>query len=184
MSFFKWWKPDYGFNAEMHSLSLTGLSAEREGALRWQPTKAGIALQPVPDAPRPADSAPRRLQQMRTLAGGFSAQLNDLRQSEEGQRQELRLLTQPLYRYPAGEGELLDGALFAIVMGTDPEVFLLLEARRASEKWTWQYGLARMNDCAMTVSYKDQEVWHCEKKGIEAVRGPIDDPYRVQILSR
>ena len=74
--------------------------------------------------------------------------------------------------------------MFAIVLGTDPEVLLFLEARRNSEKLTWQYGLARMNDCAMAVSYKNQEVWHCEKKGFESVRGPIDDPYRVQILSR
>src|SRR5579872_2361398 len=132
MSFYKWWKPDWGFTAEMHSLSLTGLSAEREGVLRWQPTKAGIELNDVPDAPLPAESAPRRLQQMRTLAGAFSARVVDQRQSRGGkeQLQELRLLTQPLYRYPAGEGEVLDGALFAIVMGTDPEVFVLLEARR------------------------------------------------------
>jgi hypothetical protein len=183
ISFYKWWKPDYGFTAEMHSLSLTGLSAEREGTLRWKPTEAGITLHNVPDAPHPAESAPRRLQQMRTLAGQFSAQLKDLRLKEEGERQELRLLTQPLYRYPAGKGEVVDGALFAIVLGTDPEVLLLLEARRASEKLTWQYGVARMNDCAMTVKYKDQEVWQCEKKGFEAVRGPIDDVYRVQVLS-
>lgn len=184
MSFFKWWKPDYGFNAEMHSLSLTGLAAEREGVLRWQPTKAGITLNDVPDAPRPAEIASRRLQQMRTLAGGFSAQLDDLRTNAEGERQELRLVTQPLYRYPASDGELLDGALFAIVMGTDPEVLLLLEARRSSDTFHWQYGLARMNDCAMTVSYKDQEVWHCEKKGPLSVTGPITDPYKVQVLRR
>jgi hypothetical protein len=184
MSFFKWWKPITDFTAEMHSLSLAGLSAEREGGLRWQPTKAGIELQNVPDAPRPADSAPRRLQQMRSLAGGFSAQLDDQRQNREGERQELRLLTQPLYRYPAGEGEVLDGALFAIVMGTDPEVLLLLEARRNSDKLTWQYGLARMNDGAMTVSYSDQQVWQCEKKGPLSVTGPITDPYKVQILRR
>ena len=184
MSFFKWWKPEYGFNAEMHSLSLNGLSAEREGVLRWQPTKAGIALDHVPDAPRPADGASRRLQQMRALAGEFSAQLDDLRTSAVGEQQKLRLLTQPLHRYPVGEGELLDGALFAIVMGTDPEVFLILEARRNSDKLTWQYGLARMNDAEMTVSYKDQEVWHCEKKGQQAVTGPITDPYRVQVIRR
>src|SRR5579864_1184887 len=35
ISFYKAWKPAWGFAAEMHSLSLTGLSAEREGALRW-----------------------------------------------------------------------------------------------------------------------------------------------------
>jgi hypothetical protein len=184
MSFYKVWKPDYGFTAEMHSLSLAGLSAEREGVLRWKPTNAGITLNDVPESPRPAESAPRRLQQLRNLAGGFSAQLDDLRNNAEGERQELRLLTQPLYRYPAGEGELLDGALFAIVMGTDPEVFLVLEARRAAEKLTWQYGLARMNDCGMTVSYKDQEIWHCEKKGPLAVTGPITDLYKVQILRR
>jgi hypothetical protein len=184
ISFYKVWKPDYGFTAEMHSLSLTGLSAKRDGALRWQPTNAGIRLNTVPDAPRPAESAPRRLQQMRTLAGAFSAQLDDLREKAEGERQELRLLTQPLYRYPTGEGDVVDGALFAFVMGTDPEVLLLLEARRSSEKLSWQYGLARMNDCGVTVRHKDQEVWHCEVKGFEAIRGPITDPYRVQILSR
>jgi hypothetical protein len=165
----------------MHSLSPTGLSAEREGALRWQPTKAGIALKNVPDAPRPAESAPRRLQQMRTLAGQFSVRLTDRRENTKGE-QELRLLTQPLYRYPAGDGEVQDGALFAIVLGTDPEVFLLLEARGAAEKLSWQYGLARMNIDPMTVSYKDQEVWRVE----ETVpwTGPIDKPYQVEILRK
>ncbi|HEY2251529.1 MAG TPA: hypothetical protein VGH74_10735 [Planctomycetaceae bacterium] len=179
MSFYKAWKPAWGFAGEMHSLSQTGLSADREGALRWQPTKAGIALNIVPGAERPAGSAPRRLQEMRTLAGQFSARMIDQRQNAEGERQELRLLTQPLYRYPAGEGEVLDGALFAIVLGTDPEVFLLLEARRASEKLTWQYGLARMNIDPMTVSYKDEEVWRVEKT--VPWSGPIDKPYFVHI---
>jgi len=179
ISFYKAWKPAWGFAAEMHSLSLTGLSAEREGALRWQPTKAGIELNNVPDAPRPAESAPRRLQQMRTLAGQFSARMIDQRQNTKGERQELRLLTQPLYRYPAGEGDVLDGALFAIVLGTDPEVFLLLEARRASEELSWQYGLARMNIDPMTVSYKDEEVWRVEKT--VPWTGPIDKPYFVHI---
>src|SRR5262249_60397092 len=117
ISFYNAWEPAWGFAAEMHSLSLTGLSAEREGAVRWEPTKAGIALKNVPDAPRPTESAPRRLQQMRTLAGQFSVRLADQRENTKGE-QELRLLTQPLYRYPAGEGEVLDGALFAIVLGT------------------------------------------------------------------
>ncbi len=181
ISFYNAWEPAWGFAAEMHSLSLTGLSAERNGALRWQPTKAGIALNSVSDAPRPAETAPRRLQQMRTLAGQFSVRLADQRQNTRGE-QELRLLTQPLYRYPAGEGEVLDGALFAIVLGTDPEVLLLLEARRAAEKLTWQYGLARMNDCAMTVSYKDQEVWRVEET-VPWTR-PIDKPYHVEILRK
>lgn len=181
ISFYNAWEPAWGFAAEMHSLSPSGLSAEREGALRWQPTKAGIALKNVPDAPRPAASEPRRLQQMRTLAGQFSVRLTDQRENTKGE-QELRLLTQPLYRYPAGQAEVLDGSLFAVVLGTDPELFLLLEARGAAEKLSWQYGLARMNIDPMTVSYKDQEIWRVEKTA--PWTGPIDKPYHVEILRK
>jgi hypothetical protein len=160
----------------MHSLSLSGISAERDGVLLWQPQKAGIALNNVTDAAKPAESASRRLQQMRELAGRFSARLVDQRVKVDGERQELRLLTQPLYRYRSTDPEVLDGALFGIVLGTDPEVFLLLEARQSGDNRTWQYGLARMNIDPIAVSYMDKEVWRVEKA---PYRGPIDASYRV-----
>lgn len=176
VSFYKAWQPKYDFTAEMHSLSLGEVSAERDGVLLWQPEKAGITLNTVPDAAKPAESAPRRLQQMRELAGRFSARLVDRRNNLEGERQELRLLTQPLYRYRATDPAVIDGALFGIVLGTDPEVFLLLEAGQSGEGRTWRYGLARMNIDPIAVSYQDQEVWRVEKA---LYRGPIDAPYRV-----
>jgi hypothetical protein len=176
MSFYKAWQPKYDFTAEMHSLSLSGVSAERDGALLWQPQKAGITLNTVPDAAKPAESAPRRLQQMRELAGRFSARLVDRRNNLNGERQELRLLAQPLYRYRSTNPEVLDGALFGIVLGTDPEVFLLLEARQSGDSQTWQYGLARMNIDPIAVSYMDKEVWRVEKAPYP---GPIDAPYHV-----
>jgi hypothetical protein len=176
MSFYKAWQPKYDFTAEMHSLSLTEISAERDGVLLWHPHKAGITLNAVPDAANPAESPTRRLQQMRDLAGRFSARLVDRRNNLEGERQELRLLTQPLYRYRSTDPEVVDGALFAIVMGTDPEVFLLLEARTNGDARTWQYGLARMNIDPIAVSYMDKEVWRVEKAQYP---GPIDAPYRV-----
>ena len=40
---------------------------------------------------------------------------------------ELRLLATPLYRYRDTSPEGSDGALFAFVQGTDPEVLLLVE---------------------------------------------------------
>jgi hypothetical protein len=176
MSFYKAWQPKYDFTSEMHSLSLTEISAERDGVLLWQPHKAGITLNAVPEAAKPAESPTRRLQQMRELAGRFSARLVDKRINLEGERQELRLLTQPLYRYRSTDPELLDGALFGIVMGTDPEVFLLLEARQSGDARTWQYGLARMNIDPIAVSYMDKEVWRVEEAQYP---GPIDAPYRV-----
>jgi hypothetical protein len=176
MSFYKAWQPKYDFTAEMHSLSLSEVSAERDGVLLWHPQKAGITLNTLPDAAKPAESASRRLQQMRELAGRFSARLVDRRVKLEGERQELRLLTQPLYRYRSTDPEVLDGALFGIVLGTDPEVFLLLEARQSGDAPTWQYGLARMYVDPIAVSYNDKEVWRVEKAPYP---GPIDAPYRV-----
>jgi hypothetical protein len=176
ISFYKAWQPKYEFTAEMHSLSLNEVSAERDGVLLWHPQKAGITLHSVPDAAKPAESALRRLQQMRELAGRFSARLVDQRINLEGEGQELRLLTQPLYRYQSTDKEVLDGALFGIVLGTDPEVFLLIEARQSGDSRTWQYGLARMNTDPITVTYMDKEVWHVEKA---PYRGPIDAAYRV-----
>ena len=42
----------------------------------------------------------------------------------------MRLLAHPIYHYENTKGDLIDGGLFAFVQGTDPEVFLLVEARR------------------------------------------------------
>ncbi len=175
ISFYKAWQPKYDFTAEMHSLSLSEVSAERDGVLLWQPQK-GITLDAVPDAAKPAESAARRLQQMREMAGRFSARLVDRRVKLEGERQELRLLTQPLYRYRSTAPEVVDWALFGIVLGTDPEVFLIIEARQNGDERTWQYGLARMNVDPIAVSYKDKEVWRVEKA---PYRGPVNSAYRV-----
>jgi hypothetical protein len=55
-----------------------------------------------------------------------------------GQRTELRLLSTPVYRYQ------VDGALFAFVcaVATDPEAFLLLEARKTDEGPRLHYAFA------------------------------------------
>src|SRR5947199_236570 len=73
--------------------------------------------------------------------------------------QQLRLLDQAVYKYGAGDGGLLEGGLFAFVVGTDPEVLLVIEAREREEGRRWHYALARMNRDAMRVRHKDQEVW-------------------------
>ena len=55
--------------------------------------------------------------------------------------------------------DLIDGALFAFVQGTDPEVLLLLEARRDEAVASWHYGLARMTSRALRADHKEKEVW-------------------------
>jgi hypothetical protein len=180
MSLYKAWEPAWGFAAEMHSLSLTEISAERDGRSMWQPSKAGINLKDVADASEPAELPVRRLQQMRAIANNFSATMTDERLTASGERQELRLLTQPVYRYQCTDSEIIDGALFAIVLGTDPEVFLLLEARQTQGAARWQYALARMNNDGLRASYKGSEIWKVERG---AYPGKINDPYRVMSVT-
>jgi hypothetical protein len=154
---------------EFQSLATTGLRATRNGQVAWSPKTAGITLAPIPGAPDPAATAPERLRQMRALAREFHA-FFDLPENQS----ELRLLTQPLYRYETNRPDLIDGALFAFVQTTDPEVLLLLEARPIDGKAAWHYALARMSMVNLRARHKDQSVWRVDW---EPKFGDISLPY-------
>jgi hypothetical protein len=110
-----------------------------------------VEFKPVPDAPVPATSAPARLRQMQALVRDFSANTVD----GKGSKWPLRPLAKPLYR---SEGKT-DGALFALVQGTDPEAFVLLEARGEGALARWHFAAARFTDLELHVRYKDHEVF-------------------------
>jgi hypothetical protein len=142
---------------EFQSLSKGTFSLERDGQPVWHPRKPGVEFQPVPDAPPPAETAVGRLQQMRAIAETFTA-ADDF---EGKSRWELRLLAKPLHRYGKPDTEILDGALFAFVHGTDPEVWLLVEARSADSGYAWHFALAPMTGYAVQVSRNGQAIWRC-----------------------
>ena len=125
-SFLEWFQPIQSKEIELHSLSLGPLVAERPDQLSWTTDKAGVDFKPIPGAPAAAATAALRLRQMRELAKDFTAR----QISHTGIEYEMRLLLQPIYRYEGTEGDLVDGALFAIVHAGDPEVFLQIEARQ------------------------------------------------------
>ena len=163
LTIYKWFTPYTGFEAELQSLSTSAVRGHRDGQVAWRSDGPGIAMADVPEAPPPAPSAVERLGQMRSIAGDFSGRLLDGRTAATGVGQALRLLPKPLYRHEARDPGLLDGGLFAFVLGTDPEVFLLLEARQAARGPRWRYGLARMNSDPLRVTHRGQEVWKVEK---------------------
>jgi hypothetical protein len=152
-SIFKHFKPiPPTLAVEFHSLTEGPATAERGGHADWTPARGGVEFRPVPDGPTPADTPASRLRQLRTMAAGFSA----TKKGRNAVTRPLRLLTQPLYRY---EGNGSGGALFAFVEGTDPEVFLLLEARVRDKGLAWHYALARMNSCEFRVAQGGREIW-------------------------
>jgi hypothetical protein len=155
-SLYKWYHPFTHSSHEFQSLSTGGLSATREGAAAWNVAEPGVAMQPLADVPPPGDAAPERLRQMRAAAKLFRAEATN----REGEIFPLRLLSQPIYRYDKPSGELIDGALFAFVQATDPEVLLLIEVRRDEQgAAVWRYGLARLNSIEMRVYRDEKQVW-------------------------
>jgi hypothetical protein len=141
---------------EFQSLSLDTFSVLRDGTARWQPRRPGMEMKTIENAPPPSETAVQRLAQMRTIAKDFAAS-DDF---EGKSRWELRLLPKPLARYGKPDSDILDGALFTFAHGTDPEVFLALEARSSEGKPRWHYGLAAMTAYALKASYKGEVVWN------------------------
>ena len=74
---------------------------------------------------------------------------------------EARLLTQPLLRYANPQARSRDGAVFAFVEATDPEVFLVLEVRPddAHPRGRWQFSLAKMTSQPIEVHLDDRLIW-------------------------
>jgi hypothetical protein len=161
-------------NHELHSLSTSVLDVARPGgANTWTPAAPGIDPKPIVGAPSPAGSPSPRLLQMRELTRGFTASSEDLKEK----RWELRLLPQPLYRYESTDPDVLDGALFAMVSsaGTDPELMLVLEARKGAGQAepTWQVAAARFSDMALTVKFRNAVLYDLPLVKWDA---PIKDP--------
>jgi hypothetical protein len=164
---FKWYQPYKHRTNEFQSLSTGRLVATRDGREAWSPRRPGVEFRPVPGAPEPAPSPAARLRQMRDLAKEFSGRET----TRDGIVRELRLLTQPIYRYAGASVDVIDGSLFVLAQGTDPEAFLMIEARKGDGAIRWQYALARMNGVAVRVEHKGREVWSLPKLD----PGTIDD---------
>jgi len=149
---------------EFGSLSRSNKIVVRDTArVLWSPGKAGVEFRDVPDGPAPAEDRAARLRQMKSLAERFGARLPRPTVGD-GSPEVLRLLPRPLYRYDLKDSRetspnLRDGGMFAFVMGTDPEVVLLLEAVEREGKAVWQYAFASATVYAVEASLGDQIVW-------------------------
>lgn len=162
---------------EFHSLAAGKLFPARDTATEtWQP-QAGVAMLLLPDAPPVESTAARRLIQMRALSKQFTAHSIDYQK----ERWELRGLPQPMYRYEKPEREVVDGAIFAYVTsaGTDPEVVLVLEARKLADGLAWFYRAVRFSDSDLYVQLGGKEVWSCIRDNKNQLHFNPDHTYRL-----
>lgn len=145
-----------------------------EAAPFWTPPSAA-EMQRLEDSPKPASTAAARLVQMKALQRSFSA---------SGQlltgRQQLRPLPHPLYRYPADDD--VDGAMFAYVQGTGPDVLLILEARLREDQPQWYYSLGSIGIFEVQVDRGAETVWTEPRRTAQATGATdIYDGRRLEI---
>jgi len=153
-------RPGGEWRHEFTSLSTGPFTASQAGNPRWMPMVSGVSFQPIPGAPKPADKPQQRLRQMRDLAAEFHAEDDFWGRGWNA----LRLLPTPISRYGKAGGTPEDGALFAFVLGTDPESFLFIEARKGAAGLEWQYAFAPMTCWALKAEHKSRPVWNLPQR--------------------
>lgn len=161
---------------EFQSMSTSPMWLADNGKVQWQPGKAGIVWQEIPDAPAPAATRPARLAQLRLLARRYVMKEEFRTSDDESKTQpfELRLLSNPIYRYPEETAPNYDGAVFAYVLGTDPEVLGMIEADLTAATPKWRVSFAALTCYACRALDGTKGVWQVEER-LHKTR--VDGPY-------
>jgi hypothetical protein len=135
------------------------LRARRAGAPWWRANDSASELKDIPGAAAPAAETPLRQRQLKLLAQKFTGhEFWD----PDNSRYELRLLKQPLYTYRDEANGVLDGGLFTLANGTNPEILLFIEARgdpKHRSKTVWQYTVGRLAHAELHLEYDGKEVF-------------------------
>jgi hypothetical protein len=109
------------------------------------------------NAPSAADTADKRLLQMKTLVREFS-----ISEQYFDQQVALRLLPRPVYRYQDEDTGLIDGALFNFAHGTNPEILAVIECRKQAPGTSWTYGFLPLAGAGVTAKLNGETVWSKE----------------------
>jgi hypothetical protein len=146
---------------EFSPIRFEGMQLRRDEQTVFSADGGWFKFQDLPDAPKPADKAAQRLAQMRQIAERFTVIDVFGRFEDEVTRYNLRLMTQPVYRYEEA-AEKIDGGMFVFAQGTNPEAVLLVEARQSGDKPGWRYGFAPTTTYQLTAHLGGEEgpvVW-------------------------
>lgn len=158
---------------EFTSLAASGLATTGPPRRNWSPEQSQLVIRPLDDAPTPAAAPRQRLPQMRDLAARHACQ----KTLRSGEGRSLRLLGQPLSRYASQKHDVTDGALFAFVEATDPEVLLLIEARPLGSALAWHTAFIRLTSVQLQATLDGVTVWEAATLPYTDYRSRTDKPY-------
>lgn len=141
---------------ELISLADQPLKTSFQSEAVWSPKQPGLKWKPVDEVAAPTESKARRLTKMRSIARQFSGTLS----IPDNQPNQLDLIPQPLIRYQSPDQNTVDGAIFSLAVATDPEIILVIEARKAANgSLGWHYAAARSHYQALSLRREGQLVW-------------------------
>jgi hypothetical protein len=139
------------------------LRATQAGAPWWRGNDSASELKDIPGAAAPASEAPLRQRQFKLLGQQFTAhEFWD----PDNSRYELRLLKRPLYTYRDEANGVLEGGLFTLANGTNPEILLFVEARadpKKRSKSVWQYTVGRLAHAELHLQYDGKEIFEAPR---------------------
>jgi hypothetical protein len=133
--------------------------------VRWDATASGLSLADMPKAQKPSATAAARLTEMRQLMRRFVA-----KELYNKEWIECRLIAQPIDRYQSEADKIVDGAIFALANGTNPEFAIVLE----TDGTRWQYGVLRLSSAESIITLDGEKIAAFE---YFVPGGPRDGPY-------
>lgn len=145
-----------------------GSFAETNVEVKWssghtfKSKEPGWVFEPIPEAEPPSDRAAARSLQMRALSRRFSGDVSPVTQKS---KVEMRLLPKPIYEYSDPETKLPIGAVFSLASnGTNPTIFLAIEARRDREgRLGWYHAHTRMTSDPGALRLDEKQIWEFQE---------------------
>ena len=159
----------------IHAWTVTSpelLTFDEVAGQQWKTTSSHFELRDIPEAPKVALQPVIRLRQMKELVRRFEAhEFWD----PDNSRFELRLLVQPVHRYSDEPNSVIDGAVFVMAHGTNPEILVQLEAHGDTNDARWKVSFSRLGSAELHVLLDGREFWSAQRT--PNVVGEPSDPY-------
>lgn len=143
------------WNYEFMSLCDDALQVTGRPDWSWNPIASPREWKKIDDAV--PETAVARQVSIRAIARRLEAT-----EFYRGQTFNLRLLSRPIYTYADEQNGIIEGAVFALSNGTNPECLVQLEARREKPDM-WYISCGRLSSAVVNVKLDDKEIWSVER---------------------
>lgn len=132
------------------------IRATRDRMPWWNENESTARFVDLAGAPAPAETSAARQRQIKQLASRFTGhEFWD----PDNSRFELRMIERPLLTYSDPENGILDGALFTLANGTNPEILLMLEARANDRGARFQWAVGRLAHAEIHLEFDGKELY-------------------------